>query len=214
MSVLVDILDRLEPQRVLAALAAVALPAHAVHAESDDLVRLARQRPQGHAARDEAAADLEGILDFGERDWLAVRGEFQQVADRGHGPAVHDLAAVLLVAHGRVLPHGLVERPGHVGVVQMELALVLHVLVPAREVELLGRLGVFQLREGPAVEKHRLVGHAGECQRAHGRRRPLERHLDDLVGKPDALEDLRTAVRLEHGDAHLGHDLLEAHDDR
>ena len=56
------VLEDLEPERVLAPLAAVAHAPYPVHAQGDDLVRLAREGAQGHASGDEAAADGAGIL--------------------------------------------------------------------------------------------------------------------------------------------------------
>ena len=75
---------RLEALRVLAALAAVALAADAVHRDRERFVRFLADRAVRHGAGLEALHDLGPRLDFLERDRLAVAGlELQEPAQRG-----------------------------------------------------------------------------------------------------------------------------------
>mmetsp|Transcript_60830 Transcript_60830/g.98503 ORF Transcript_60830/g.98503 Transcript_60830/m.98503 type:complete len:592 (-) Transcript_60830:166-1941(-) len=213
MAIFIHIHDGLEAKFVLATLAAVAQAADSVHGQGNGLMSLTRNSPKRHAACHKAIANGKRVLHLAEWQWLTIRREVQQVSDGGDRSAIHDLPPVLLVSHGAVLTHSLVQSPGHVRIVHVELPLRLEVLVPAGEVQLLLGGRISEDREGPAVEHHGFVCDVLERQGLHGDWGSLEGNINDLLVQADALEDLRTTVRLETGDAHLRHDLFQASKD-
>src|SRR5690606_25153386 len=91
--------QRLEPRRILATLAGVALPAQAIHRDRERLVRLGRDRAEAHRARAEALHDLARGLDLVERNRRP----------RDAGLEVEKPAQRARVAHGLV--HVLGELP-------------------------------------------------------------------------------------------------------
>mmetsp|Transcript_84239 Transcript_84239/g.238716 ORF Transcript_84239/g.238716 Transcript_84239/m.238716 type:complete len:300 (+) Transcript_84239:1054-1953(+) len=172
---------------------------------------LAGKCSKRHSTSAESAAYGEGVLNLSQRDWLAIRCELQEVANRRDWPPVHDLPAVLLVAQRRVRAHGLVQGPGHVRVVHVELALVLDVLVPPGECQL--RRHVLELGERTSMEHHGLVGNVSKGEAFSNGGGAGKCDINDPAVKADALEDLSPSVALEHRDAHLAHDLLQPADD-
>mmetsp|Transcript_29811 Transcript_29811/g.51463 ORF Transcript_29811/g.51463 Transcript_29811/m.51463 type:complete len:1285 (+) Transcript_29811:323-4177(+) len=207
--VLVHVQDGPEAHRVLAALARVALAAHAVERDAQRLVRLAAERAQRHAARAEPLHDLIHGLHLVQGDGPRLaQVELQQVAQRGGRP-VGDLVHVQLVqveARLAALADGLVQLLVHRVVV---------VLAPAEELHVPVVVQLLQVRlEGLLVEGDRLRGQLLQVQAAHARGRALEPRLQHRLPNADALKDLRALVAVQAGDADLRHDLQQAAVDR
>ncbi len=208
-----DLLDRGAPRvavgveraatRVLAALAAVGAAAEPVERDRERLVRLLRDRSERHRARCEAAHDLARGLDLVERHGWPGRHEL-------HEPAQRAAEAVLLVggdreggvALGALVAHRALQRGDDLGVPDVALA-AQAVAVDTARIELAARPRV--LVAAPDVGRDAL-----EADAADARRRTREVARDDVGRQPDALEQLRAAIRHHGRDAHLGEHLEQA----
>ncbi len=197
-----------ETVRIFAALAGVGLATDAVHGNGQCGMRFGRDRSQRHGAGGETFDDFLCRLDFGQRDWRSCRLDLKQAAQR-------HLALRLVVD-------------------ELGVFLVGRVIVGARRMLQLGdgirRPGVFFAADTVGifaaciqhVQQYRIVTERGGV-RAHGFFRYFgqadtfdlrcsagEIFLDEFSVEPDCFEDLRTAIRLVCGDAHLGHHLEQA----
>ena len=188
-------------QHVLAALARVGLAAEAVHADGQRLVRLARQRPERHAAGAEAAHNVLERLHLVEGDGLPVRLDVEQVAQRRQRRGAQRLLEELVAVHVLGLQRLVQQLGERRAVVVVLLARV--VLDEAVVLQVLER----RLREPGPVQRVHLVGQLLHRQPAHARHRAAEAEVDELPADPDGLEDLRRVVGREQRDADLAHDL-------
>ena len=168
---------RLEPDRVLAALAGVGTPADAVHRDRERLVRLPRDRAEGHRARREALHDLARRLDLVERDATVRR------LPEAEQPTQRVAADGVLVDEPRVLLEGLVP-PVPNGVLQQRDRLrvplvVLAVTAPGVEAdhgqERLAVAGIGAPVPGEHVARERLGADAADARRG-----AREMALDEL----------------------------------
>ena len=202
----------LEAVRLLAALAGVGLAADAVHGDGERGVRLARDRAEAHGAGREALDDVGRRLDLLQRHRLAAHllGALQpeQAAQRHEllGLVVDLLGerAVLVrqVAAHRVLQVGHHARPPHVRFA----ADAVGVLAAHIERVLQDR----HVAEGLAMALGRLARDLAQADAFHLRVRAGEVLLHERRAQADGVEDLRAAVGLIGGDAHLGHHLQQA----
>ena len=113
---------RLEALLALAALAAVGAGADAVHGDGQRLVRLGRERAQGHARGDEALPDLGDALDLVERHRRQLAVEVEQVADRDRVLRVAASRVKLLVGMVAVGRDRVLELVDHLGFQRVGLA--------------------------------------------------------------------------------------------
>ena len=189
----------------LAALAGVRLAADAVHRDRQRGVRLARDRAEAHRAGGETLDDLRRRLDLLDRHRLFGEAQLHQAAN-GQQPLalVVDVAREGGVVLGRVAARGVLQagnglrRPG------MRLAAQAEGVVAADiQHAAIDRV----LAMGGAMAGHRLLGDLGEADALDRRRGAGEAGLDERAGQADRVEDLRAAIGLVGGDAHLGHHL-------
>ena len=189
-------------RRILAPLAGVGARTESVHGNRKRLVRLGRERAQGHAGAVEARQDGLRRLDLRERHRRRGALEREQVAERGGGALVHQAGEQLVVL---IVPgdHRGLQGGDHVRVVHVVLAAV-HVL---EESALRDRLARIPRPRGELFE----VGlEVLEVRAGHAARGAREAQLDHLLRQPHDLEQLRAAVTGDGGDAHLRHDLEQA----
>ena len=201
-----DLLDLRHPRgtvagRVLAALAAVRAAAQAVHGLGQGLVRLGRERAQGHGGGVEAAEDRSLGLDLVERDRLDARAQAEQVAQGGRRPVVDERGAGPPLG-GIAACHRGLQAEHHLRVEGVVL-LAVHVLEQAARLDR-------QLRPGGRAGKGPLVRlQVGKGGAADAARRAREADLHHLPVQADDLEQLRPPVRGHGGDAHLAEDLQQ-----
>ena len=176
---------------------------------------LGRDRPVGHGAGGEALDDLARRLDLVQRDRGPVLGAqpehpAQRPALADQAVALRGVAAehVLLVGARRVLQQEDVLRAE-----QVQLALA-PVGVLAADVETAVHELARVVRVGLAVALGDLRGHDVEPAAPELARGAGEVLVDELLREPDRLEDLRGGVAGHRGDAHLGHHLAHALDQR
>ena len=182
------------------------LPAEAVHAHGERLVRLRRQGAERHAARLEAPHDLLRGLDRLERQRIDVLAEAQQAAQGGIAYRdVVDVGGKALVRGRRSLSAcRVLKRCDRLGVPAVVLAAPAPGVDPAGG-EQLGDRG----RVGARVAVERLARDRVETHSLDPRGRAREVSVDDLLLDPDDLEDLRARVGADGRDPHLGEDLQE-----
>ncbi len=171
-----------------------------------------RNRAERHRAGDEAFHNLLCRFDFRQRHGRTHRLDLEQAAQRHLAPGlVVDQLGIFLVGREIVGARGMLQlgngirRPG--------------VVFTARAPSIFSA-GIEHVRQ------HRVVA---ECRRMHAhsffrylleadpfdlRRRAGEVARDELAVEADRLEDLRAAIGLVSGDAHLGHDLEQTLVDR
>ena len=197
-----DLLDRAVPVRKetllrFAALAGVALSAELVHRERYALVRFLADGAVAHSARLKAADDLFHRLDFLNRNRLAFR-KAQQVAQRNGRVAFHVLDVFFkqgIIARA----HRCLQEVDRLRVIEVVLA-VLFVLESSAGGQLVDRRGqhLFVVPQNLALEVfQRHTADAGD--------RAGKEAVDQLLRKPQCLENLRVVVAVHAGDAHLAH---------
>ena len=111
-----------------------------------------------------------------------------------------------LVALG---PSGVLQLEDGLRVEEVVLPLATPLVLPADAQLTVGPLG-----GSPGVRLAVACGHLGgehvEAHAAEGRRHAGEVAVDDRLGEPERLEDLRAGVRRDRRDPHLRHDLEDA----
>ena len=215
-----DLLDRaaalrvVEAVRVLAALTGVGLAAQPVHRDGEGLVRLPADRAVGHRTGREALDDLGDRLDLLDRDRLATGAG--GILEPEQPPQGHQPLGLLVDARGVLLEdvvatgaRGVLKPEDGLGVEQVRLALAAP-LVLAADRQLAVRRADAAARVRRAVPHRDLLGDHVELDAAELGRRAGEVAVDELLGEPDGLEDLRAGVGGHGGDAHLGHHLQHA----
>ena len=208
--------ERDEAFGVLAAFTGIGLAADAVHGDRETLVGLLGDRTEAHGTGGEALDDLLGGLDVVERHRTAVGVlvEPEQPAQSGIARAdVVGLAGeapirVLVLAARRNLQVGDGLRIPHVGVA---VAAPVEVAGVGKYGQRHGLCGI-RVGDGEAdrVAALHLVGEHVETDALHAARGARETAFDHVVGQPHRLEDLGALVRLQGGDAHLGHHFQHA----
>ena len=196
---------------VLAALAGVGLAAEPVHRDRQRLVRLGGDRAVAHRAGGEPLDDLADRLDLVDRHGRPHAGLQREEPAQGGGLLGQLVDGLRVLLEDVVLPRpgGVLEQEHRLGVEQVHLALAAPLVLPAGlqpAVRPLGRV----LRVGAAVAHGHLLGEdvdADAAERAGGAGEVL---VDEVLGEPDGLEDLRHRVRADGADAHLAHDLEHA----
>ena len=209
-----DLLDRRtgvghEPLRLLAALAGVGLAADPVHRLGERGMRLPADRAEAHGAGGEALHNFGGRLDLVERHRRTGGAEIEQAPEREQPPALRvqlvreGAIFVGQVAARRMLEVGdAVEGPG-MGLAASALA------IEAADIERLRLRGVRR-----TVTAGGFLRQLGEADAANRRRGAGEIFVDQTLGQADRVENLRAAIGLEGGDAHLGHYLQDTLADR
>ena len=204
--------QRVEALGLLAALAGIGLAAQLVHGPGQGRVCLVADRPEGHGPGGEALDDLLDRLDLVERDRLVRPLEVHESAEGQQTLALLvDQARVFLVGLPAIGTGGMLELgdgvrgPDMVLAAQPEGIVAAHIQVLAVDQLVAVALGV------PA---HRLLGHLGQPDPLHSRLRAGEIAVHEGLVQAHRVEDLGTAIGLEGGDAHLGHDLQEPLADR
>ncbi|MPM13783.1 hypothetical protein SDC9_60142 [bioreactor metagenome] len=199
-----------QPLRILATLTGVRLAADPVHRDRQGLVRLHRDGAVRHGAGGEARDDRLDRLDLVQVDRLTVVAELQQPAQRHQplGGVVHPLG-VLLEDVVAAVPGGVLEPEDGLRVEEVLLPLAAPLVVPAdlqptvRQRDAVDRVG--DVVAGPDLEVDLLQAQTADLRGGAG-----EVLVDQLLGQPDGLEDLRAGVGGHGGDAHLGHHLQHA----
>ena len=206
---------QLIPHRVFAALAGVAAAAEPVHRDGERLVGLLRDRPIRHRPGGKPLHDLLRRLHLFERNRsLPARRRIsplkvEQAAEREQlRLLLVDQLLILLELGAAVDLGGPLKRRHDVGREHVRLPLP-PPLVAAAHVEL-ERLRHAGLGPGMLVTIGALLGHTLEANPADPARRPREEFIDEPLLEADRLEDLRAAVALLRGDAHLAHHLEQA----
>ena len=199
---------RLVAAVVLAALAGVGARADAVHGDGEALMGFGTDGAERDGAGGEALDDDGGRLHLVDGDRLAGL-ELQQPPERAHALLVlvrqpGEVVVCLGVVRGR----GLLELGDGVRVPHVVLAVAAPV-VGAAGVELEAG-GELRLRVCRAVAAEHVGFDGVGPDAADPRRGPREVAVDELLAEPDRLEDLRAAIAVERGDAHLGDDLEQS----
>mmetsp|Transcript_30320 Transcript_30320/g.87440 ORF Transcript_30320/g.87440 Transcript_30320/m.87440 type:complete len:328 (+) Transcript_30320:2602-3585(+) len=173
--------------------------------------------PERRGACAEALDDLRRGLDLIQWHGLAlVEVELQLPADLGLLRQLILPVRVHPVGLGGVRPRRLLHLVDDVRRVHVRLRLVDRTVVVLPDVPQLLDLLVHERRQGAAGRVGELVelqGIPGEDVEAHSvqhRAAAREALGDDLLAQSDGLEELRTLVALQAGDAHLRHDLEDA----
>ena len=195
---------------VLTALTGVAACAERVHGQGQRLVSLLAQGTEAHGTGDEVLDDaLHGLHLI---NIYRVALEVQEVADEDRLTLVIDeigelLEELVVACAGGELECG--DRLGVPGVVDAVLAPVELSEVLQRQFDMEGLL-FFLCVYGRLVETELVAGDGVETDAADAARVCSEVSLQQSLGQADGLEDLRTTVRTDRGDAHLGHDLEQS----
>ena len=197
----------------LAALPGVRPPADPVHRDREGGVRLVRDRPERHRAGREPPDDGGGGLDLVEGDGgprvvrLARLGEPElEQPPQGEEPFA------LLVDEGGELPEGVEALAAHRVLELRDRPRGPHVGL-APDPERIVAAGVERVAEerGVAprllVAPHRVGRDLLDADAPHPARGAGEVPVHEPAREPDRVEDLRPAIGLVGGDAHLGHHL-------
>ena len=208
--------QRLEAVGFLAAFAGIRLAADAVHGDGERGVRLARDRAIRHGAGREAFDDVLGRFDLVERHRFAAvfrrRLDAEQAAD-GQEPRrlVVDDPGEFFVLVGGVAAHRVLQRRHRGRVPDVILAADAEGIVAA-DIE----HGAIDRRiaESVAMPVHRFLGDFGQADALDAGRGAGEIAGDEFGLEPDGVENLRAAIGLIGGDAHLRHHLEQSLIDR
>ena len=192
--------------RILAALAAVAAGAEAVHRAGDRLVRLGTERAEGHGAGDEAAHDLLHRLDLVQRHRFG-RPEGEGAAQGEVAPGtVVDARGIVPVAIEAFLADGLLQQGDGLGAPEVPLAVAAHGIEAAARQH--GRRTGWR-RKGRAPARVGVASQPFEAEAADPRDGAGKVAFGQRLRESDRLEHLRAAVAPQRRDAHLGHDLAQ-----
>jgi hypothetical protein len=205
----VAVRQRLVAVGFLAAFAGIRLAADAVHGDGERGVRLARDRAEGHGAGGKTAHDVCRGLHFVERDRLAAvffrAPDAEQAADRVE-PFVLlvDVLGEGAVFFRNIAAHGVLQVRDRFHVPDMVLAAHAQRIFAAdvEHVAIDGRVA-----EGAAVAPHGFFADFGKADAFDLGMGAGEELLDEFRRQSDRVENLRAAIGLVGGDAHLGHHL-------
>jgi hypothetical protein len=218
---------RLVDGGIFAAFAGVGARADRVHGGGDRLVRLGAERAEGHGAGDEALVHVRRGFDVFEGQWRAGRANLKQIAQDGGlffdglrgkcGPGDSRLGDGGYAAgtandgleslYGLWLPG---MRLGLVCLAEADPSVVGKIFGDShdgRGRSVFGWLGRRILAVRPDLTD---VGfELGEADAAEWGGRSEKAAVDDVRAEPERVEEVRAAVAIDDGDAHLGHDLGE-----
>ena len=194
---------------VFAPFARVAPAAETVHRHGERLVGLLRDRAVRHGAGRKPLHDLLGRLHLVERKRRLGERKVEQTAQG-------EKLRLLLVDQSLILPEllaavdlrGSLQAGDHLGGHDVGLTLP-PPRIAAAHIEL-ERLRHVRAGPGVFVPGEGLVGEAFQADAADAAGRPREELVHERLLQAHRLEDLRAAVALLRGDAHLAHDLQQA----
>ena len=199
----------LEADRVFAPFARVALAADAVHGDRQRLVRFARDRAVRHRAGGKSLDDVDGRLDFVQRNGLFARLELEQPAQRQQLPLLLvDQLAELAKLLAAVQLRRVLQLGDHVGAENVGFALATP-LVLAADVQI-ERLRHFVPRISVFVTPQRFLGNLRQPDALDAAGRAGEILVDESAVETDRFENLRAAVALLRRDAHFRHHFQDA----
>ena len=192
---------------VLTAFARVAAATDAVHGDGESFVRFLGDGAEGHGAGGETLHDFGGGLHIFERDGVALF-ELEE-ASQGAQSAVLFIhrVGVFLEGFEAFFANGLLQLADHGGIQQVEFAAnAISVVAADREFGIAFRgclvggsvLHPRFLRQHVQADAFDAAGSAGEV------------FLDEVAVQANGFKDLRAAVALQRGDAHLREDFEEA----
>src|ERR687890_460253 len=191
---------------IFAALSSVGLAPDAVHRDGQGLVRLLRERAEGHRAGRKTLDYLAGRLD------LLFR--YRVLLEREEAAQCGEARAVLVEVMGELLEG--IEAARLDGPLQGRDARLVPLMILALRPELVFApyfefLGVVLGRgEGAPVALERLARQGVHSDAAHTRGGARKGSVYKLLVQAHGLEDLGPTVGEERGDAHLGDDLEQA----
>ncbi|MNV07343.1 hypothetical protein D3C71_977650 [compost metagenome] len=195
-----------------AAFAGVGLAADAVHGDGKRRMRLAADGAEGHGAGREALDDVSRRFDVVDGDRLAAesfrRLDLEQTSDGVHAQRrlIHH-AGEFAVAILAVAAHGMLQRGN--GIRRPGVAFAAHAIgIFAANIERVGKDRI--LAEGSRVAGYGFFGDFSQTDALDGGGGAEEIFLDEFRRQADGVEDLRAAIGLVGGNAHLGHDLEDA----
>ncbi len=195
-----------------AAFAGVGLAADAVHRNRKRRMRLAADRAEGHGARREPLDDIDRRFDVIDGNRLAAerfrRFDLEQAANGVHAqrrlihhPSKFTVALLAVAAHGVLQRGDGIRRPG--------VAFAAHAIgIFAADIERVGKDRI--LAESRRVARYGFFGDLGQTHALDGGGGAEEILLDEFRRQADGVENLRAAIGLVGGNAHLGHDLEDA----
>ena len=200
--------SRLVALRIFAAFAGVALAADAVHRDGERFVRFLADRAVRHRAGLEALHDALDRLDFLDRNRHRAVLEVEQAAQRAEvRRLVVDQARVFLEDLEVAVAHGLLQPVDRFGIEQVELAVRAPLILAADRQRVTVDAAIRE--RGAVAHQHFLRDHV-HADAADARGGPGEVFVDDVLTQTDRFENLRAAIALDRGDAHLRHDLDDA----
>ena len=204
----VAIFQRLEAVGFFAAFAGIGTPADAVHRNGQRGMRLSADRAKAHRAGRETLDDLARSFDFVQRHARTVGLEVHQAAQGEQALIlVVDLLGEQFVLVRVLATHRMLQarhafgRPGMVFATQAEGIVAAHIQHVA-----IDRI----VAERVAVTAHAFLGHFLDADAFHGGGGAGEILFDELARQAHRVENLRAAIGLVGGDAHLGHHLQDA----
>ena len=173
--------------RILTAFARIGAGVHPVHRDGECRMRFGRQRAERHRARNEAATNFLGRLDFVE--WHGcLRTEVEQI------PWAGSRARPGAIREGGVL--AILERPHQ----RRRPAVILAVAAVANA-------SVVGERARRLVTRQHVLRDLPEADPTDHRRGAGEAAVDHFRTETDRFENLRAGVGLERRDSHLGENL-------
>ncbi len=211
----VAVCQHLETCRVLTPLPRVALPPQAVHGDGQRFMRFGGNGPEAHRPRTKPLDNLLSRLDLLQGDGPAVGlvSKCQQAPQSAAGlrvvVAVFSKACVGLAAFG---PRGHLQvgNGGRVPHVPFPFG-------PPMEFARVGQQGLtfgWLLGVTQGVTPQGLLGQHVEVDTLNPAGGAGKAAMDDFVAEPHRLENLGPLVRVQRGDAHLGHHLQHPLGDR
>ena len=203
----------LEPLRILAPFAGVALAAEHVHRDGEGFMSLGGDRAVAHRPGAKPLHDRAGRLDLVEGHRRATRLEREQPAEETLAVGVFvDELGKLSVGLAGAGPRGQLDLRDGVGIPGMGLP-----LLPPMKLAVVGQNWQrLNLAGGVAefVATDSLLGNDVEAHAGNPAGRADEAGVDDVAIEADGLEDLGSLVGGERRDPHLAHHLEHALGDR
>ena len=205
MAFAIHVVEHVEAGRILAAFAAVALAADAIHRHRQHLVGLAREGAKAHAAGAEAPADALDALYLINRQRRGGLSQLEQITQGRDRPVFEQGLVGGEVVVAGACRHGGMEGLGHLRAVEVVFTAgaVLH---EAHELE----LGAVEFGVGFGVKGERFASEIGQAQTRHPAGGAGEGQGDQIGADADRLEDLGAVVAGQQRDANLGEDLAKA----
>ena len=196
-------------RRVFAAFAGVAASAEAVHRHGERFVRLLRDRAVTHRARLETLHNVLDGFNLFERNRSLDKFEIQQAAQGAKNlRAIIQQVGVFAINLFAVEPAGDLEFVNRLRIEQMLFAAIAPLILAARF-----EFGIDRhRRERAPMPREGLLGDDFDSNALDARRRAGEILVHHVAVDADGFKNLRAAITLHRGDAHLGHRLDDAFD--